>query len=36
MDLFNYDIGFFEDMIPFEREIYMALLTAKLNKEAQK
>ena len=36
MDRFNYDIDFFENMIPFEREIYLALLMAKLDKEANK
>lgn len=36
MDSFNYDINFFEDMIPYEREIYLALLLEKLNKEKAK
>lgn len=36
MDSFSYDINFFEDMIPYEREIYLALLLEKLNKEKQK
>lgn len=36
MDSFQYDIDFFEDMIPYEREIYLALLLEKLNKEKAK
>ena len=36
MDSFNYDVNFFEDMIPYEREIYLALLLEKLNKEKAK
>lgn len=33
MDSFNYDIDFFESLIPYEKEIYLALLLDKLNKE---
>lgn len=33
MDSFKYDINFFEDLIPYEREIYLALLLNKLDKE---
>ena len=36
MDSFKYDINFFEDMIPYERDIYMALLLDKLNREKTK
>ena len=36
MDSFNYDVEFFENMIPYEREIYLALLLDKLNREKAK
>jgi len=33
MDSFKYDINLFENMIPYEKEIYLALLLEKLNRE---
>jgi len=33
MESFNFDVRYFDDMIPYEREIYLALLLEKLNKE---
>jgi len=36
MEDYKYSLHEIEDMIPFEREIYIALLQKKMKKQAQK
>jgi hypothetical protein len=35
MDRFGYDINFFENLIPYEQEIYIAMLENRLDKESK-
>ena len=36
MDEYKYSLAEIEDMIPYEREIYIALLQKRLKKDAQR
>jgi hypothetical protein len=35
MDRFKYDIPYFDNLIPYEREVYISMLINRLDKEAK-